>query len=239
MDFHPIQKIKAHIAKLRKDMEPMTTREKLDHLWTYYKWVLVVLAVLIVIVCVSVTGYKNTHTKLMFSGAILNTNVSLDGQNFLDTEFVQTLGGDPEKQKSYLINLLFEDPMTTDQVEYAYNAVLKITASISVQELDYILTDTVGLETCLSQDALLDLSQVLTPEELEQYGSSLKYLQYEGTDKKIPVAVELENHPFAASGYMTYTQPTYLAFIANTPRLETCRQFWDYISAVEPASPAE
>lgn len=234
MDFHPIQKIKAHLAKLRADLKPMTPKEKLDHLWTYYKWVLVVLAVIIVITCVAVTGYKNAHTKLMFSGAIINTNVSLDGQNFLDTEFVQTLGGDPKKQKSYLINLIYEDPMTTDQVEYAYNAVMKLTASISVQELDYILGDEVGLQSCMNQNALLDLRQVLTEAELEQYADSLIYLEYEETGERIPVAVELENHPFAASGYLTYTQDTYLAFISNTPRLETCRQFWEYISAVEP-----
>lgn len=241
MDFHPIQKIKAHIAKLRADMKPMTPREKLDHLWTYYKWVLVVLTVIIVIICVVVTGYKNAHTELVFSGVIINTNVTLDGQNFLDTEFFDYLDGEEKNQKTYLINLYYEDPETTSEIDYAYQALQKIQASLSVQELDYMIGDLVGVRTCMNFDALMDLRKVLTEEELRPYeeANAVLYLEYADTGEKIPVALELNDHPFAASGYLESTQDTYLAFFTNTPRLETCRIFWEYISAIEPASEAE
>lgn len=237
MDFHPIQRIREHFARLKKNMESMTPREKLDHLWTYYKWVLVVLAVIVVITCVVITGYKNVHTELMFSGVIINTNVSLDGQEFLNTEFFALLDGDPKHQKSYLVNLFYEDPNTTDQVEYAYQALQKIQASLSVRELDYMIGDLVGVRTCMNLDALMDLTQVLTLEELQPYidANAVLYLEYERTGEKIPVALKLNDHPLAASGYMEITQDTYLAFFANTPRLDTCRTFWEYISAVPAA----
>ena len=237
MDFHPIQRIREHLARLKENMAPMTPREKLDHLWTYYKWVLVVLTVIVVITCVVITGYKNTHTELVFSGVIINTNISLDGQNFLNTEFFEHQGGNPKNQKTYLNNLYYEDFTKTDQVENAYQAMQKLQTSLSVQELDYVICDDVGLETCMSLNALIDLSKILTEEELKAYAEAgeLKYLEYDKTGERIPVALNLKNHPFAASGYLNSTQDTYLAFFSNTPRLETCRSFWEYISAVPAA----
>lgn len=229
IEFHPIQRLKEHLQRLKKDMEPMSFREKLDHLWTYYKWVAALLALIIVLACMVGTSIANINCETLLSGMVINTDVTLDGNNYLTVDYFEKLQGVEGKQEIELAHLTFMDPEDSTDIEFTYTAIMRIVADISAQQLDYVITDDVGMETCMDHDALMDLRELLTEEELALLEGDLIYLHYDEDDVTIPVAVNLRNQPFFEH-YIQSEEDRYLAFIANTPRKEACRDFWEYLT---------
>ena len=62
--------IKQQWQELKDTLRPMPWKKKLEHLWEYYKWVLVVLAVVGMIVYISVVGYSNARVEGLFYGDV-------------------------------------------------------------------------------------------------------------------------------------------------------------------------
>lgn len=228
MEIHPIQRLKEHLKKLKKDLEPMSFREKLDHLWTYYKWFAALLALIIVLICMVSSSIANINCETLLSGMVINTDVTLDGNNYLTVDYFEKRHGVEGKQEIDLAHLTFMDPEDSTDIEFTYTAIMRIVADISARQLDYVITDEVGMETCMNHDALMDLREILTEQEMELLKDDLIYLYYDEEDVTVPVAVNLRNHPFSKQ-YIQTEEERYLAFIANTPRKEACRDFWEYL----------
>jgi len=228
MEIHPIQRLKEHLKKLKKDLEPMSFREKLDHLWTYYKWFAALLALIIVLICMVSSSIANINCETLLSGMVINTDISLEGNNYLSVDYFEKLQGQEGKQEIELAHLTFMDPEDTTDIEFTYAAIMRIVAEVSAQQLDYVITDGVGMETCMDHDVLMDLREILTQEELTLLEEDLIYLHYDEDDITVPVAVNLRGQPFSGQ-YIQSEGDRYLAFIANTPRKEACREFWEYL----------
>lgn len=231
MEGHPMQRLKEHLQRLKKDLEPMTFRERLDHLWTYYKWVVAVLAIIITLICMISTSIANINCETLLSGMIINTDISLEGNNYLTEDYFEKLQGQKGKEEIELAHLSFMSLQETTDLEFTYAATMRIVAEISAKQLDYVITDEVGMETCMDHDGLMDLRELLTEEELSLLEEDLIYLHYDEDDTVVPVAVNLRNQPFSEK-YIQSEEDCYLAFIANTPRKEACRDFWEYMLAV-------
>ena len=55
--------LKDHLHKIRDELAPMTPKQRWEHLWEYYKWVLGVLAGLVFIGAIIVTSVINNNTE--------------------------------------------------------------------------------------------------------------------------------------------------------------------------------
>lgn len=222
--------IKQKWNKLREDMAPMTFREKADHLWTYYYWVLIVLALAIMIVCIIASSVKNLKTEVLISGVFVNADIGLEGRGYLDEQYFEKLDGIPEKQKILITDINFQDPNTYEEIEFTYNATLRLMAMLGAEEVDYMVMDKLGLEYYLGQDIFADLNEFLTEEELEHWKDELIYLTYEEDEITIPVAINIKNTAFGQK-YLTTEEDQYIGFAANTPRPEACKLLWEYLKA--------
>ena len=222
--------IKQKWNKLRQDMEPMTFREKLDHLWTYYYWVLIVLALAVMIVCIVVSSARRLSMDVLIAGVFVNADVGLDGRSYLDEQYFEKYGGNAEKQRIELTDIIFQDLSVTEDVGYSYNATLRLMAMLSAQEVDYIILDKIGLEYYLGQDIFVDLSELLSEEELDRWKDDLIYLTYEEDEITIPVAININNTAFGQK-YLTSDKDHYIGFAANTPRQEARQLLWEYLKA--------
>lgn len=222
--------IKQRIDKLCQDMEPMTFREKVDHLWTYYYWVLIVLALAVVLVCIIVSSVKNLSTEVLVSGVFVNADIGLDGRSYLDDLYFEKLNGIPEKQQILITDINFQDPNTTEQVEFTYNATMRLMAMLSAKEVDYMVMDKLGLEYYLGQDIFADLRELLSDEDLEKWKDDLIYLTYKEDGVTIPVAINIRNTTFGQK-YLTTEKDHYIGFATNTPRPEACKLLWEYLKA--------
>lgn len=224
--------IKAQWQELKDALRPMPWNKKLEHLWEYYKWVLVVLIVAAFIIGIAVTGYSNARVEGLLYGEIINLSFDTQGVDYLSTDFLEYLEGTPGDQKVslFMSNLIVGKNSTYDNY---YAPLMRTSSEITNGTLDYLLLDSAALDTYFGEEVFLDLRELFTAEELAQMGDSIVYVLYEETGEKIPMAINVTDTAFVQSR-MNYDTTAYLGFIANTQRKETCKIFYDYFMAYQP-----
>ncbi len=225
-----IKRFKKHVQELGQTLKPMPWKKRIDHLWTYYKSVLVVIIVIISLISIVVTSVNNANRNILISGALVNTDTGVEGQTYLSEKYQEKWLAAGVEGYADIIYVYFQDIENTNEVEFTYNAVTRVVAMTAAQELDYVIMNQLGLETYLGHDMFEDLHEILTAEELEQFADKLIYLTYEDTGETIPVAVDLQGTTFA-DRFVKTDEPHYIAFVANTTRPENCRDMWEYILA--------
>ena len=79
--------------KLIDDMRPMTLAQKADHLWTYYKEYLLVLALAVIFLGAGFTMIKAQTQETLVSGMMVNISISQEGYDYLSVDYLEKLGG--------------------------------------------------------------------------------------------------------------------------------------------------
>lgn len=239
------QSMKAHFKRTAKDMKGMTFREKVDHLWTYYKeYAFAIIMALIIVGAVIVSLFTPVPT-LVSSGTLVNVSLSLEGHDYLTDVFYEQVLGSPDG-KVALNTANYSNQDTVDAVDESYQAFMGVSAKVEAKELDYLLLDQVGLDFYGSEDMIMDLRRLLPQEELEQLfaedrlrfamseeGDALKGTEEEDfslmhSNTYIPIAIDLTGTKFAQEAIQTQ-MPVYISFIDNTPNFETCQKLWEHI----------
>lgn len=224
--------IKGQWQELKDALRPMPWKKKLEHLWEYYKWVLVVLIVVATLVYISVVGYSNARVEGLFYGEVVNLSFDTEGIEYLSTDFFDYLGGVKGDQKvsCYMSNLVIGEDSTYDNY---YTPLMRTASEITNGKLDYLLLDSGALAVYFKEEVFMDLRELFTAEELAQMEDSLVYVLYEETGEKIPMAINVTDSAFVTNR-LNFEGAAYLGFTANTPRVETCRIFYDYFMAYRP-----
>lgn len=224
--------IKAQWQELKDTLRPMPWKKKLEHLWEYYKWVLVVLVVVAAILYIAIVGYSNARVEGLLYGEIVNLNFDMEGVEYLSTDFLKHLDGVEGDQKVsvYMSNLIVGDDST---YENYYVPLMRTSSEITSGTLDYLVADSAALTCYFHEEILMDLRELFTEEELAQIGDNLVYVLYEETGEKIPMAINVTDSAFVTNR-ITHDTTVYLGFVAGTERMETCKIFYDYFMAYQP-----
>ena len=224
--------IKAQWLELKETIRPMPWKKKLEHLWEYYKWVLVVLIVVGFILFIAITGYRNARVEGLLYGEIVNLSFDMPALDYLSDDFLEYLGGVEGDQKVsvFMSNLVVGEDSTYNNY---YAPLMRTSSEISNHQLDYVLVDSPTLATYFENEFFLDLRELFTAEELAQMEDVLVYVLYEETGERIPMAINVTETAFVQNR-MNHDVTAYLGFIGNTERLDTCRVFYDYFMAYQP-----
>ncbi len=220
--------LKQRWKKLREDLKPMSFREKVDHLWTYYYWVLIVVAILVTLCLIVHSSVTNLRKEVLVAGVLVNADVSVEGHDFLEEDYFKKLNGKEGDQEIQITDVTFEDPNTTLNIEQTYTASVRLIAMVAAKEVDYVIMDKIGLEFYLGQDIFMDLTELLSQEELEKWKDDFIYLTYDDTGETVPVAINLKNTEFAEK-YCKTDKQRYIAFAGNTQRPDACKILWEYL----------
>lgn len=222
------------LKKLKVDLKPMTWRQRIDHIWTYYKeFILITVATLIVVIGVGSTMLA-PKKELLLGGMHVNTYLSGEGSAYLAEAYFEHIQGDPEKQEVQQYFRSFGDLSTSTQ---DYETFQSIIALLYAQEVDYLLMNETCLTPFVGYESLMDLRQIFTEEELAEFGSRVRYGQKtdeEGnpTEDPVPVALEITDIPFIQD-CESYDQKIFLGFAASAPNQDSLRDFWEYLLAWE------
>ena len=218
--------------KLAADMKPMTFEQKVDHLWTYYKEWLLIAFLLVVSVCAVVTSIQNTSKEVVLSGMLVNISITQQGHDYLGVDYLEMMGGDPNKQKVELDYTNFESLADPTNAEDNYTKSMLLMARVTGGMLDYAILDKLGLEFYLTQDVFRDLREFFTPEELAELEPYLIYAQVEGEPDRWPMAVDITHLPFVQDT-MDLEEVVYFTLSGNVRDEDACRSIWEYINAWE------
>ncbi len=215
-----------NLKNLKSDMANMTYQEKLIHIWTYYKWVLVVVLILIMAVSVLLASVQNKRKIMLLGGVTVNVQLSEEGKAYLSEDYLQIIGTGNKRETVALSHTDIDK--VTNVYENNYYAVMSLLALCANQEVDYLILDQTGFEAMLIQQAYLGLDQIYTPEELEAMGENVVYAQNKGEDVPSAVAINITNIPFIQKNAQV-KDTVYFVYVANSPRLEECRAFYEYL----------
>lgn len=229
-----ISNLKQGWAQEKARMADMTAKQKIDHLWTYYKDYLWVAAVVVILIAAMISSTINLSKNVVVTGILVNITFEQEGMNYLGEGYHTKIGADPFWDKVNTEYTAFTSLTDEANSEQNYYAAMTVVAEVSAKKLDYMILDKLGMEFYISQSVYMDLRNFFTEEELAAFEAEnrLIYAQEEGTDETWIVAVDITDLPFIQDN-LTCEGPVYFALAGNTEKLDVCRDIWNHILAWE------
>ena len=225
----------------------MSPAKKLDHLYTYYKWpILLALAVLIVLG--SVLSRELTRKEPVLYLALVNVSVGPDTEDALTDGFLSAIQADARRREVYLYrDLYLSDDADVLNHEYAYASRMKLMGAVQAQKLDLVVMNREGYDLLSRQGYLTDLSApaggdgqvwpqqiaaLLTENEVILSDNSLEVMlgeadEEERVTRSVANALSVSSLPlFRDAGF---DGELYLGVIANSTRTEAAARFLEYL----------
>lgn len=248
------------IISLRDEMKPMTWKQRVDHIWTYYKEYIGLVALLLFVtvglISSMITGQERRNS--LVTGIMVNIVVDQEAKNYLTLDYAKHMGVAETKVK--LENTDFSD-LTTDLSEENYNASMIIVNEVSAKMLDYMIMDKLAMEFYTAQEVYLDLREFFTLEELQQFAANdqlvfcleedtaagltqealyelqMRALTPEGAeiDGCWPAAVKITDMEYIKENVLNEGD-IYFAMAGSSQKFEEVRSIWEFMKAWKKAA---
>ena len=224
-------KAKESLKKLIQDLKPMSWSERIDHIWTYYKEVIGLAILAIVIITGFISSAIDANKVTLINGMMVNITMEQEGYNYLTQDFGQQVitQKDEEVTLEYTEFVSMADPTSGED---NYYAAMTVIAEVEAKRLEYVIQDKLSLEFYLTQDVFMDLQEFFTPEELSQWESKLIYGYEEDTGRKWVAAVDITDTAYVKDN-VTSEGPIYFSLGGSTEKMDMCRKMWEHILAWE------
>lgn len=210
-DRTPKEKRELELQKLKQ----MTFKEKLDHIWSYYKPHMAVgIGIILVFVLIGQIIYRSQFDTVLYA-AIINA-VEVDGEA-VGEEFKE-YRGDTDKYHEYTI----DTSIYMDKEQEDYNMVMKLSTIIGAQQVDVLIAPEYKFQEYVEQEAFLPMKELLTEEQQEMYQDVL-------TEYGICVK---DSEVLKEQG-MILTEDAYLGVLVYTENLDEAKSFITYIMGDE------
>ena len=228
-------------SELREDLKTMTFWEKVDHLWTYYKEYLLLVAIAAALGVGIVSMVINANKETLVLGILANAPMSAEGKLYLEADYAEKVGA-KEGQQVLLHTTNFEsleDPMSAED---NYNAAQLLIARVSAGQMEYAIVDELAMSFYVTQAVFMDLRDLFTEAELADFeAQDMLVYATEGDvdengdlipgtgdiDGRYPVALKLEKTAFGTEALSGKT--AYFAVAGNNPDKEQVLGIWQHI----------
>ena len=209
------------------DLKEMSAKQKIGYIWDYYKWHIIGVVLAICIIG-SVFHHFLTYRKPLLNIIMVNaTPSSVQTDSF--QKFQEKYGYDPEDSPISAATFYFSDD--GDAFTSSYMDYQALTAMIAAGDQDIFLGNGDTYLNYCDQGALADLSDVLSPAQMEEYADSLIYSTIGGTQEPYPCAIDLSGHPWLAQ--FGYTDACYFGVLSCYQNPDACTQFAEFLLTYE------
>lgn len=226
----------------------MTLSQKLDHVFEYYKFPLV-LALIAAVALGSVLYYRLTRKDALLYVAYANIAVGDALDSKLNEDFTRVIGEDPGKSevKPYR-NLYLSQDASVQNHEYAYASRLKVMAAMANEQLDVLLMNReaydimssggylLPLEPLLAQDNILPLriNEWLTKNTVILEDNDIEHrldetIPYQAVTEAVANGILISAFPLFEQA--DFSGDVYLGVVGNSARLDTVLQYIDYLTS--------
>ena len=228
----------------RELFQQMSPKEKLSHIWLYYKPVFL-LSVILMVILISTIYTAATRKEPVLYVAYTNVTLEADSEPALWQDYLTSRNYDLKKSEICLHkDLYLSDFPSAELYEQAYGSYMKIMALIECRELDIILMNQEAYDFCSTSGYLLELTELFPADDprIAPYAASnLIVLEDNGEDYSLGLAEEYICVTDTVYNALDLTQmpwvqeiglpgEVYLGIVANSPRLETCRGYIAYLT---------
>lgn len=210
----------------REKLRPMSWRNKLDHLWTYYRFHALAVIGVIAIIILAIYGQIKANQDVLISGIFINTDTSSEGYEYLSDGYWTSRGGDRHSRADIIETMVIrysqEDP-DQDSV----TMMTAIDAMLSARSLDYMLLDESALTFYGPLENCADLSLILPKELYAKLSNRIVTVYGIESGKEYPAAIDVTDSPFAQRFGLT-ANPSYLVVAANAKDMDKVTVFLEY-----------
>ena len=222
---------KESLKRLWEEMKPMSWPKRIDHIWTYYKEVIGLIVLALVIIIGFISSFIDANKVNLINGMMVNITMEQTGYNYLTTDFGKQVitQDDEEVTLEYTEFSSMADPTSGED---NYYAAMTLIAEVEAKRLEYVIHDKLSLEFYLTQEVFMDLQEFFTAEELAQWESKLIYGYEEDTGRKWVAAVDITDIAYVQDN-VTSEGPIYFSLGGSTQKLDMCRAMWEHILAWE------
>lgn len=244
---------------LKKVLKNGTTGEKLDYIWTYYKWQICIAAFVVAFIC-GMFYYGFSGNDYVLSGVLLGTNGNSAAAEKLKEDFLRDKPiGDPE-DIFMDASALFALGAGEMNPGISFEAKQTLMARIAAGEVDFMIAEQAELCNYAYNYCLCELSQVLTAEQMKKYEPYFLYydravlkemenadLPVEGAQKipipdptkpedmeePVPVMLDIGIHTKLSELYPNASKSYAMAFVVNGPNANNVVEWLDYLLSAE------
>lgn len=215
-------------SELKTILKPMSWKDRVEYLWTYYKVVLVFLAVVLAIISMVVNVIKSNQIQTLYSGAMINLSVEQEDQDEIVNELTALLDGDGKKRVVTLTDIAYIPGNDPENFEMNDAGAMKLAMLVTTGSLDFILTDDDTYGELIEREPYANLQNILTQEQQTQLQDNMIWREADGEYPSYPMALDISSTAFAKA-VAPYEKVVYLVFVGNTENSERNQAFLDYV----------
>lgn len=206
----------------------MNAKQRWSYFQTYYlKWVIAIILIIAALVSITVSVIKGKKTENLFEGALVNTYISTEGENYLGDGYLEHLG--TGKYRKVYLNTAINISVDEDNLDqYMYANRVKLMSLMAAKELDYMIVSKEALHNLEAGDTYADLTTCLSEELMEELSDYIEYAQHDETMEEYPAAIRITDS-YLVKEYQLSPKDCYLVFISNSKRLDRAEDFVTYI----------
>ena len=235
--------------KFKEVMKDMSPKEKLEYIWEYYKWHIIIL-IFLLFMFGNIFYTKLTSKDYVLRGQFMNTITESSEALQLEEAFLEKYPINPKSEQIYFGTSLFYMPGTD------YHALEVLTAQIAAGNVDFIMADKATLDKFVYNEYFLDLSEILTEEQMQAYSDNILYYdqafaEYLDTidplskeefeivypdstkpelmEKPVPIMLGIDSIEKLYELYPTKDQQYALGFVVTGKNLEKATEFLEYV----------
>ena len=224
----------AHRAAFRN----MSPAEKLEYIWEYYKWP-ILLTLLVLGILIWSARRELTRKEPVLYLALANITVGEDLEQTLTTGYLTASGHNPRRQEVYVYrDLYLSDDADVLNHEYAYASRTKMMGAVQTQKLDVVLMNREAYDLLSAQGYLLPLDDPALPplvsNEVVVSDNAIEWQlnetdTHERVTETVQNALAMSDCPlFQAAGF---EGNVYAGVIANSPRPAEALRYLQYLSS--------
>ena len=224
------------LKKLKSDLSGMTFKQKVSHLWTYYKLWLIAAILIVMGLSLVTTMIINKSTVTLCSGMLVNIEMSDEGKAYMHEQLFEELKTDKGLEKVQFNHAEIYKGNDAETTNTNYYTITSLTGLAAAGELDYLIVDKFAMDTIIPHEIFLDLRKVFTQQELDAMGNAVVYSRSEGTPEEegVPVAINITDLPYITKNVALKESDTiFFAFARGSERTELQRLIWDRLNSYQ------
>ena len=226
----------------------MSLLQKLDHIFEYYKFPLV-LVLIAAVALGSVLYYRLTHKDALLYLAYANISAGDDLNRALNEGFARSIGVNPARKEVKLYRGLYlSRDASVQNHEYAYASQLKVMAAITKGQMDVLLMNREAYDIMSSSGYLFPLKEFITQdgalsariaghltentvilEDNDIEHRLNEAVPYQAVTEEVANGILVSSFPLFERA--EFSGDIYLGVVGNSTRLETILQFIDYLAS--------
>lgn len=216
------------VEKLWKDLKPMSWKQRVDHIWTYYKEYIGVFALLIFVCTGLISSAIAAQRERVVTGIMVNITMTQEGFNYLSTDYAEYL--DVGKDKDVKLEYTSFMDLEKSTSEQDYYASMSVVAEVSAKKLDYMILDKIAVGFYAGQEVYMDLRKVFTEAELAEFAEKelLIYCVEEEEQEPWPAAIKINDLQYIKDT-VTSEGDVYFALSGSSEKYEQLRNVWEYM----------